>query len=77
MSSPTVTSMTTVDAISLLHDQEVGRLNLDRDGYPVALPVNYTVDERSGGIAIRTPPHSAIGSFEGFVIWLAVPDERP
>ena len=65
--SPTITMMTTADAISLLQAHDVGRLSLDVGGYPVALPVNYAVDDRprERRIVIRTAPRGTIGSYQG------------
>jgi uncharacterized protein len=65
--SPTISMMTTADAISMLQANDVGRLSLDVDGYPVALPVNYAVDGRSSGrrIVVRTAPRGTIGSYQG------------
>lgn len=60
--------MTEADALSLIQAQEVGRLSIDVDGYPVALPVNYAVELRSRSeprIVIRTAPQSTIGSYHG------------
>jgi hypothetical protein len=65
--SPTISMMTTADAISLLQAHDVGRLSLDVGGYPVALPVNYAVDDRSHEhrIVVRSAPRSTIGSYQG------------
>lgn len=59
--------MTTADAISLLQAHDVGRLSLDVGGYPIALPVNYAVDDRvrERRIVVRTVPHGTIGSYQG------------
>ncbi len=65
--SPTISMMATADAIGLLQGHDVGRLSLDVGGYPIALPVNYSVDDRSHErrIVIRTSPRSTIGTYAG------------
>lgn len=65
--SPTISIMTSADAISLLQAHDVGRLSLDVGGYPIALPVNYAVDDRSRErrIVVRAAPRSTIGSYQG------------
>ena len=59
--------MTTADSISLLQAHDVGRLIVDVDGYPVAFPVNYSVDDKSRErrIVVRTAPRGTIGSYQG------------
>ena len=50
-----------------LLSEAVGRICIDVDGYPVAMPVNYVVDETLGDarIVVRSAPHTEIGRYHG------------
>jgi nitroimidazol reductase NimA-like FMN-containing flavoprotein (pyridoxamine 5'-phosphate oxidase superfamily) len=66
--SPTITTMSEEDALSLLQGRDVGHLSLQVDGYPLTLPVNYAVDLRprsTDRIIIRAAPKSVIGTYRG------------
>jgi hypothetical protein len=61
------TTLATAESLELLRTEQVGRVCIDIDGYPVAFAVNYIVDETPAGpgIVIRTPPASMIGEYRG------------
>lgn len=61
------TGLLTTESLDLLRGAQVGRICIDLDGYPVAFPVNYVVDDTIDGarIVIRTAPTTAIGRYCG------------
>jgi len=67
VSGASATTMTREESLQRLHREAVGRVCIEVDDYPVAFPVNYVVDDSTGGnrIVIRTAPDSVIGSYRG------------
>jgi nitroimidazol reductase NimA-like FMN-containing flavoprotein (pyridoxamine 5'-phosphate oxidase superfamily) len=59
--------LTMAETLERLRSEAVGRLCIDVNGYPIAMPINYVVDETPDGprIAVRTAPDSEIGSYLG------------
>jgi nitroimidazol reductase NimA-like FMN-containing flavoprotein (pyridoxamine 5'-phosphate oxidase superfamily) len=59
--------LTMAETLERLRSEAVGRVCIDVNGYPIALPINYVVDETLDGprIAVRTTPDTEIGSYQG------------
>jgi nitroimidazol reductase NimA-like FMN-containing flavoprotein (pyridoxamine 5'-phosphate oxidase superfamily) len=59
--------LATAESLERLRSEPVGRVCIEIDGYPVAVPVNYVVEETDAGtrIVIRTSPTSMIGAYRG------------
>ena len=60
-------TLTMAETMERLRSEAVGRICIDVNGYPSAMPVNYVVDDTLDGprIAIRTAPNNEIGSYNG------------
>ena len=60
-------TLTMAETMERLRSEAVGRICIDVDGYPVAVPINYIVDDTIDGprIAVRTAPNTKIGSYHG------------
>jgi nitroimidazol reductase NimA-like FMN-containing flavoprotein (pyridoxamine 5'-phosphate oxidase superfamily) len=61
------TKLMAAESVALLRSETVGRVCIDVDGYPVALPINYVVDDTIDGcrIVVRSDPATVIGSYQG------------
>jgi len=55
------------ECIDLLRSQQVGRLCIIEDDFPLALPVNYRVAgaDLTTSIVVRTAPNTVIGQYHG------------
>jgi hypothetical protein len=55
------------ECIELVRAAGIGRLCIIESGCPVALPVNFRLDETSGSVrfVVRAAPESVIGRYEG------------
>jgi len=54
-------------SLELLRETQVGRLCIVESDYPVALPVNYVIDQQDGSpiAVVRAAPNSVLDHFEG------------
>jgi hypothetical protein len=61
------TALPPAESLGLLRSEEVGRICIDLDGYPVAFPVNYVVDDTIDGarIVLLTARRTVIGTYNG------------
>ena len=67
VSGASVIELTMAESFERLRGEAVGRICIDVGGYPIAMPINYVVDETLDGprIAVRTAPSTEIGSYHG------------
>lgn len=62
-----VETMSPDDAWRFISGQSLGRLSIQLEGYPVAFPVNYLVEDQPSGrrIVFRTAPLAPLGRHRG------------
>ena len=67
VSGASAIELTMAESFERLRSEAVGRICIDVGGYPIAMPINYVVDETLDGprIAVRTAPSTEIGSYHG------------
>ena len=67
MPSASTMELTLAESFERLRGEAVGRICIDVGGYPIAMPINYLVDDTLDGprIAVRTAPSTEIGSCHG------------
>jgi hypothetical protein len=55
------------ECMDLIRERSVGRLCIVDHGYPLAIPVNYTmaVIDGDNSIVVRTAPETMLGHYEG------------
>ena len=57
--------LTTRESIALLHLQGVGRLCIIEQGFPLAIPISYTLVADESRVVVRTAPETMLGRYEG------------
>ena len=61
--------LTERESLTLLQGQSIGRLCLIDHGYPLAIPISYSIaSDDTGGVTrvvIRTAPETMLGRYEG------------
>lgn len=57
--------LTKWESLALLQEATIGRLCIVDQGYPIAIPISYTLDGTQARVVVRTAPNTMLGRYEG------------